>query len=125
MLEILVENGDFSYPLHSVPRYTVGILPSRLVWKTRMVGLPDGKKTFRIFVTVYTQYRRVLDGRTDRQTDILPRHSPLYAYASRGKDCDNMLSRFRLIPERDGQTDGQTDGQNCYINIARQCADVR
>jgi len=22
-------------------------------------------------------------------------------------------------------TDGQTDGQNCYINIARQCADVR
>jgi len=22
-------------------------------------------------------------------------------------------------------TDGQTDGQNCYINIARQCADAR
>ena len=32
-----------------------------------------------------------------------------------------MLSRFHLIPERDGQT----DGQNCYINIARQCADAR
>ena len=34
-----------------------------------------------------------------------------------------MLSRFHLIPERDGQTDGRTDGrtdgQNCYINIAR------
>jgi len=27
-----------------------------------------------------------------------------------------MLSRFHLIPERDGRTD-------CYINIARQCAD--
>jgi len=36
-----------------------------------------------------------------------------------------MLSRFHLIPERYGQTDGQTDGQNCYINIARQCADAR
>ena len=33
-----------------------------------------------------------------------------------------MLSRFHLIPERDGQTDGRTDGQNCNINIARQCA---
>jgi len=44
-----------------------------------------------------------------------------------------MLSRFHLIPERygqtdrqtDGQTDGQTDKHNCYINIARQCADAR
>jgi len=31
------------------------------------------------------------------------------------KNCDNMLSRFHPIPERDGRT----DGQNCYINIAR------
>jgi len=44
-----------------------------------------------------------------------------------------MLSRFHLIPERYGRTDGrtdrqtmrQTDGQICYINIARQYADVR
>ena len=41
------------------------------------------------------------------------------------KNYDNMLSRFHLIPERDGQTDRQTDGQNCYINIACQCADAR
>jgi len=34
---------------------------------------------------------------------------------------ETMLSRFRRIPVRDGQTDGQTDRQNCYINIARQC----
>jgi len=39
-----------------------------------------------------------------------------------------MLSRFHLIPERNGQTDRQTDGQTndrqiCYINIARQYAD--
>ena len=45
------------------------------------------------------------------------------------KNCDNMLSRFHLIPERygqtDEQTDRQTDGQNCYINIARQCVDAQ
>ena len=46
-----------------------------------MVGLPDGEKILRICITVYTKYWRV----TDRQTDILPRHSPRYAYASRGK----------------------------------------
>ena len=28
-----------------------------------------------------------------------------------GKNCDDMLSRFHLIPERHGQTDGRTDGQ--------------
>ena len=44
-------------------------------------GLSDGEKNFRICITVYTQYRRVADG----QTDILPLHSPRYAYASRGK----------------------------------------
>jgi len=44
------------------------------------------------------------------------------------KNCDNVLSRFHLIPERHGRTDGQTDRQtdwtvrqNWYINIARQC----
>jgi len=35
------------------------------------------------------------------------------------KNYDDMLSRFRLIPERHGRTDGRTDGQNCYINILR------
>jgi len=37
------------------------------------------------------------------------------------KNYDNMLSRFYLIPERNGQTDRRTDGQTdrhiCYINI--------
>jgi len=36
------------------------------------------------------------------------------------KKCDDMLSRFHLIPERYGRTDGRTDGQICYINIAHQ-----
>ena len=37
------------------------------------------------------------------------------------KNYDNMLSRFHLIPERNGQTGRQI----CYINIARQYADAR
>ena len=45
------------------------------------------------------------------------------------KNCDDMLSRFHLIPERygrtDGRTDRQTDGQIWYINIARQHTDAR
>ena len=32
------------------------------------------------------------------------------------KNYDDLLSRFHLVPERNGQTDRQI----CYINIARQ-----
>ena len=56
-----------------------------------MVRLPDCGKTLRICVTVCTLYRRVTDGRTDGQTDILPRHSPRYAYASRGKNDNSRI----------------------------------
>ena len=45
------------------------------------------------------------------------------------KNYDDMLSRFHLVPERNGQTDrqtvGRTDRHICYINIARQYADAR
>jgi len=37
------------------------------------------------------------------------------------KNYDDMLSRFHTIPA----CHVRTDGQNCYINIARQCADAR
>jgi len=47
-----------------------------------MVGLPDGEKTIEDMCNRLDTYRRV----TDRQTDILRRHSPRYAYASRGKN---------------------------------------
>jgi len=40
------------------------------------------------------------------------------------KNYDNMLSRFHLVPERNGRTDRRTDEQICYINIARQYADA-
>jgi len=38
-----------------------------------------------------------------------------------GEKTDDMLSRFHLIPE----CNGQTDGQICYINTARQYAVAR
>ena len=31
--------------------------------------LPDGEKTLRICITVYTEYQRVTDGQIDGQTD--------------------------------------------------------
>jgi len=36
------------------------------------------------------------DGQTDGQTDILPRHSPRYAYASRGKNGQTLNCRTLL-----------------------------
>ena len=44
-------------------------------------------KKMRIYVTVYTQYRRVADGRTDGQTDG-------QTYASRGKNPLPMQGVF-------------------------------
>jgi len=37
------------------------------------------------------------DRRTDRRTDILPRHSPRYAYASRGKNQDFLRKKVILF----------------------------
>jgi len=70
--EIKRKSWFFHTPLHSAPPLWES--PSEYchsVWyrKTIMMGLSDGKKTLRICVTVYTQYRRVTDGRTYRRTD--------------------------------------------------------
>jgi len=57
-----------------VIRVAVGVLRYCLVWKTRMVELPDGEESLRICLAVLIEYRPV----TDRRTDILPRHTPRY-----------------------------------------------
>jgi len=44
-----------------------------------MVGLPDDEKTLRICIDRIP----TCDRQTYGQTDILPRHSPRYAYVSR------------------------------------------
>jgi len=41
----------------------------RAIKKTRIMGLPDGGKTLRICINVYTEYWCATDRRTDRQTD--------------------------------------------------------
>ena len=38
------------------------------------------------------------------------------------KNCDDMLSRFHLIPERNGQTDIQTNGQTDLLYQYRASA---
>ena len=34
------------------------------------------------------------------------------------KNYDDMLSRFHMVPERNGRTDRRTHRQICYINLA-------
>jgi len=70
----ICENRNFSHTTHaldtSVRVVSVGILPRRLVWKTRLAGLPAGEKSSRICLLVSIQYRDVTDRQTDnRQTD--------------------------------------------------------
>jgi len=83
--------------------------------------LPQGEKISKISLFVSAQLTNVTDRRTDRQTDghRMPAIAAL-CVASHGKNYDDMLSRFHLIPERYGRRDGQIR----YINIARQYADA-
>jgi len=66
----------------------VGILPSCLVRKNWNGGATRRWKKLWEYVYSFRHNTGVwrTDGRTDRRTDILPRHSPRYAYASRGKN---------------------------------------
>ena len=49
-----------------------------------MVGLPDGEENFEDMCNRLDSIP-ARDRQTDGRTDILPQHSPRYAYASRGK----------------------------------------
>ena len=56
-----------------------------------MISLHDGEKKFE---NTCNRFDRLpaCDGQTDRRTDILRRHSPRYAYASRGKNAAGQES---------------------------------
>jgi len=56
-----------------------------------MMGLLSGEKNFE---DMYNRLDRIpaCETQTDGRADILPRHSPRYAYASRGKNDGKKLS---------------------------------
>jgi len=79
----------FSYPVTFDATFRGGVGRRNIaipfgVEITRMVGLPDGENTLRICISYRLDRILACDRRIDRQTDVLPRHSPRYAYASRG-----------------------------------------
>ena len=88
--EIKADTGQklwfFPYPLAyntAIQGVHVGILPSRLVWKNKNGGAIRWWKNFEDMCN-RSDTILVCDGRTD----ILPRHSPRYAYAS----CGNKMT---------------------------------
>jgi len=54
---MIFHNFAFDAPVMGV---SVGVLPSRLVRKTRMVGLPDGQRCLTICLAVLTEYLDLL-----------------------------------------------------------------
>ena len=93
--EILAENCDVCLPhLHSTP--PLGEFPSEYchnVWygKTRMVWLPELKKSLRIRLFVSTESTNV----TDRQTDTAWRHRPRLCITSSGNK--SMMSSVLFV----------------------------
>ena len=61
--------------------------------KTKIAGTRDGKKVFRICTALFTVYQRVSDGRTEKQTDNLLRHSLRYVC---GSNTENTSRQPRI-----------------------------
>jgi len=89
----------FHTPLHSAPqlggpRWNIGILfgVGKLEWW--------GYLWWKNFEDMCNRLRTIpacdgrADGQTDKRTDILPRHSPRYAYASRGEKGFRLATKF-------------------------------
>jgi len=66
-----------------------------------MLGLPDGEKTLKICnIPVSSSVRHMPDGQTDGWTDILPWHSPHYAYMVHGKKMIPFILRALILYRR-------------------------
>jgi len=61
-----------------------------------MVALPDDENNFE---DMHSRLDIIpaCDRRTDGQTYILPRHSPRYAYASRGKNTNKQFKQTNTM----------------------------
>ena len=75
--------------------------------KTRMMGLPDGHKSFQIGFAVYTKYRRV----TDRHTDTARHQIPRYA-ERRARVIKNTVTIFQLTQQANTHTGAQ---DSCHV----------
>ena len=76
VFEILTLKARKSLNFHTPPLFEAPVRGNPLeigveIWrrKTRIMGLPDGGEIVTLAFLVMTQYRHVMDGRTDRQTD--------------------------------------------------------
>jgi len=76
------------------------------------VGLPEGEKNFE---DMYNRLNTIpaCDGQTNRRTDVLRRHSPRYAYASRGKNHP-ILVKFSKQQQMLNLTLVTTPRDSCY-----------
>jgi len=81
-----------------------------------MVGLPDGEKFLRISVTVYTQYWRV----TDRRTDVKTRMVGLPDGEKILRISVTVYTQYWRVTDRrtDGRTD-TSDRQTSFHGIVR------
>ena len=72
------------------------IVMSQIFLETRMFWLSDGGEIMTLAFFVLIQYRSVTDGRTDRQTDILPLAIPAVCIARYANAL--VINRSRRLP---------------------------
>jgi len=86
----LVENRDFLYPPAFCTPLCRGPCRNTAIpfgmEKLEWCGYPTVKKCLMIYLAISTEYRRVTDGQTDRQTYVLRPHSPSYPWLALAGD---------------------------------------
>jgi len=88
-MAISVKNCQFSpphafcAPADGVP---LGIWYRHKGSKTRMMGLPEGQKNFKVGLAIQTQYQSVTSNKTDGQTSF-DSGDHAYVWPHAGKNC--------------------------------------